>query len=87
MGKHGSRVKFFLGKPNDKGFSVSISSDPQLLPNNTVSLPKKYLNHYFPLVKEWVAKNHVLLQELWDNGNEMLDDDITKLKNSLIPIT
>jgi hypothetical protein len=82
MGGHGPRVKYFE-KPGDSqpSFSVSISSEPEVLSN---SLPERVCNRMAPLVIAWVRQNHAALNEFWRIGTSWSDDEVTAFKDTLL---
>ncbi len=82
MGHRGSRVKYFE-KPGERelSFSVSISSQPELLSN---SLPELVCSRMAPSVIIWVRQNHVSLSEFWRVGTSWSFDEVTAFKDTLV---
>lgn len=79
MASHGPRVKFFI-KPGGKSFSVSIDADPQVLAN---SLPNKVVKKFYPLVRTWVMKNHIALENFWHHGNMWMNEQVQEFISGL----
>jgi hypothetical protein len=82
MGGHGPRVKYFEKRGDGQpSFSVSISSEPEVLSN---SLPQRVCNRMAPLVIAWVAQNHVGLSEFWRVGTSWTLAELNAFKDTLL---
>ncbi len=82
MGGHGPRVKYFEKRGDGQpSFSVSISSEPEVLSN---SLPQRVCNRMAPLVIAWVAQNHVGLSEFWGVGTSWTLAELNAFKDTLL---
>ena len=82
MGGHGPRVKYFEKRGDGQpSFSVSISSEPEVLSN---SLPQRVCSRMSPLVIAWVRLNHVALIELWRDGTSWTVAEMNAFKDTLL---